>query len=282
MVIVPNRVGQLGNQLFHIAHFSAAAIEYGFRFVYASFEYPVENFPEINSDPRVMVRNASARRNVMQARAAKILRLGLPSSPFHRCHHSDGLPHFDLGSEDFVAESGRKLVICEGFGFRTPELVRHHRDRLVRMLSFSSTIRSEVDLFQRSLRLGADGVLVGFHVRRADYRQYQGGKYYIEDDGWARAIEALHSEISSSGRKMVGICFSNEDCSDLLKRFEGILIRGPGGLYTDCEMLSRCDHIVAPPSTYSGWASFLKGTPVIHLARGCDEVSLGLGRMVDW
>ena len=50
MVIVPNRVGQLGNQLFHIAHFASSAIENHFKVIFGSFEFPLDQFPNINSN----------------------------------------------------------------------------------------------------------------------------------------------------------------------------------------------------------------------------------------
>ena len=49
MIIAPRRIGQLGNQLFAIAHFAAAAIVHKVEVRYPCFEYSLENFPDINS-----------------------------------------------------------------------------------------------------------------------------------------------------------------------------------------------------------------------------------------
>ena len=48
MVIIQKRVGQLGNQLFAIAHFTAAAIENDYRVLCPCFEHRLGEFPNIN------------------------------------------------------------------------------------------------------------------------------------------------------------------------------------------------------------------------------------------
>ena len=37
MIIIPKRIGQLGNQLFHIAHFAASSIEHSYAVRYCNF-----------------------------------------------------------------------------------------------------------------------------------------------------------------------------------------------------------------------------------------------------
>jgi len=247
MVIVPSRIGQLGNQLFHTAHFAAAAIEHHYRFRFASFEFPLEHFPEINSNPLIQVRQTSVAKNRWQRRAFKILN-SLPASPLHRCLVSDELPHLDPA------------------------------DTLFR---FSDPIHKEVDKFERKEIGGTDSQKIGFHIRRGDFREYEGGRYFLEDAAWLDLIEEIRNEISAAGKQFTGILFSNEDIDGLLGSSND-LVAGPGGLYTDMEMMSRCDRLVAPPSTFSGWASFLGRVPALKVERNGSPYDPEMFRVTEW
>jgi hypothetical protein len=175
MIIIPNRAGQLGNQLFEIAHFAASSIEHGFKVSYLAFEHPLGYFPAINSLPNVRIHVASAERGLCYYRLARGLSMFLPSSPFHALLESPGPPHVDIGSPDFVRKALDKVVICQGFGFRDIANVAKHHDKLARMFRMSDCVRHEVDDFYSKLVWPSNCVVMGFHVRRGDFRSYMGG-----------------------------------------------------------------------------------------------------------
>ena len=78
MVIIQKRVGQLGNQLFAIAHFTAAAIENDYRVLCPCFEHCLGEFPNINTNRNLKVLRAGRRTNRLVHGFFKFLRLGVP------------------------------------------------------------------------------------------------------------------------------------------------------------------------------------------------------------
>ena len=125
MVIIQKRVGQLCNQLFTIAHFTASAIENGYRVLCPCFEYPLQEFPNINASPNLKVIRAGCKMNRLVHGLFKVLRLSVPKSPLHRCYVADGIAMwlwwdftFD---ERIIASIGmariitRMLLDCRGF-----------------------------------------------------------------------------------------------------------------------------------------------------------------------
>jgi hypothetical protein len=265
MVVVPSRVGQLGNQLFHIAHFAASSMEYGYRFRFAAFEYPLEHFPMLNSHACIRVSQVSKRRNLCQHRLFKLLKVTLNRSPLHRCLTSSWPDQYNMCDDEFISCALKNLVLCQGFAFRDFKQVKKHHAELVRLFRMSEFIRNEVENFEAVHFPMTNTIRVGFHIRRGDYKDYANGKYYIHDDQWHHTINMVKNDIEAKGGNFKGVLFSNEN-TDALVAGSNDLIQAPGGLFADMEMLSRCDLIVAPPSTYSGWASFIGRVPLIHIS----------------
>ncbi len=281
MVIVPNRVGQLGNQLFHIAHFAGSAIENRFKVIFASFEFPLEYFPNINSKKQFRVIKSSALQNKWQYRFAKILRLTIPSSLLHECLISSEPPYLDTGSVDFVDKAKRKILLCEGFAFRDPKNLGKHFEKVVDLLAYNPATKTEVSRFLFSKGIAEEDFLVGFHVRRADYREYEGGKYFIYDEQWISIIRSVRAQVHAFGKKFIGFICSNENVDHLLHGATD-LFPGPGGMLSDLALLGRCRLIVAPPSTYSGWASFSGKVPIVQIDRSSRDITLRDAKIVPW
>jgi len=281
VVIVPNRIGQLGNQLFHIAHFAASSMQNHFKTIFACFEFPLDFFPKINSHKNIRVLCISDLRNKWQYRFVKLLRLTAQNSPFHECIVSLDPPHLPTGSEDFVRKAKRKILFCEGFAFRDPDNIAKHFDQVVSLFEFKQQVKDDVLAFSSSNRINNGIFLVGFHIRRADYREFNGGKFYIEDAQWSLLIQMVRHQINASGRRFMGIIFSNENVDFLTKSRDDLML-GPGGMLTDLAMLARCNLIIAPPSTYSGWASFSGRVPLLHIDKRTDSVDISVAKPLEW
>ena len=281
MVIVPNRIGQLGNQLFHIAHYAGSAIENRFKVIFGSFEFPLDYFPKLNSNKQLKVLRATAVKNKWQYRFAKLLRLTISTSPWHECLVSLEPPHLDTGSVDFVRKAKKKILFCEGFAFRDPKNLSKHFKEVVDLLDYNAATKNEVSRFLLSKEIAKDDYLVGFHVRRADYREYEGGKYFIEDEQWISIIQSAQAQVNASGNRFVGVIFSNENVGHL-NNCASALFSGPGGMLTDLAMLAMCNLIIAPPSTYSGWASFSGRVPLLHIDKSTDSLDLSAAKPLEW
>jgi len=257
MIIVPYRYGQLGNQLFHVAHLYAAHKLNGHRVLFCCFGYDKQYFPNIDSNPRFRVRVAGNLTNRLLRKSTVLHRqfCGTLSSGLISHLYCESPPYIDSSADQFNEACRKKIFICEGWGFRDNSSMQVFRSEIINFLSFSNEIKHNSKKFISSIRKTPNCCLVAFHVRRGDYQFYKDGQFYLSDDDWRSAIDTARRVVESQGRAFRPIIFSNEDC-EALKDIKGIVF-AKGNIYTDLQSLSSCDLIVAPPSTFSGWASYL-------------------------
>lgn len=116
--------------------------------------------------------------------------------------------------------------------------------------------------------LKQDHVVVGIHVRRGDYKIWCDGKYYFDDNVYSKCIDRMKALLA--GNKCVYIIFSNEDVS--LKGDE--IITSKNDWYIDHYLMSRCDYLIGPPSTFTMWASYIGEVPLYHITS--DSISFNL------
>jgi hypothetical protein len=280
MVVVQKRSGQLGNQLFAIAHFAAASIEYSYNVIYPNFEYPLKYFPKINSLNSIKVLNSSKSIVGLIHKLCKVVRLTIPSSPLHECLLAEHPPFTNIGEIEFVAKAQKKFVACEGFGFRDPiSMIKHHKE-------ISTTFEPSLEIKDNtksymSKRIPSDTKLIAFHIRRKDYSTYNGGQFFYDDSTWIEWINQDRKLINGGGNKFTGIIFSDEEVTNII-RSGSDLISGPGEMFCDIHLLSKCDYIIGPPSTFSGWASYIGRVPKLNLLSPNVEVSEGGFKITEW
>lgn len=266
--------GQLGNRLFLSAHFLAFAAEYSCRLINPAFaEYaryfvgperdPWGNFPPSHS-PRPFP--GFLRKNFphLVDRVAELLarsQLHLPG-----CAVLDITRDHDLSDTDYPLDSPdfRQLLqtnhnlLVRGWKFRCHELVERHRSLIHQYFSpvpsIEAVVRSCVNLARE------DGnFLLGVHLRQGDYQEWQGGKYYFSLNqyvDWMRQAAALHGD----KRVRFLICSNSQFGPD---DFAGLPVSfGPGDPVGDLYALAACDALMAPPSTFSLWASHYGKIPL--------------------
>lgn len=150
--------------------------------------------------------------------------------------------------------TGRRLF-TRAWQMRGYRLMEKHRGALLRYFAPSPFMRQIIEPALSGLRDGVD-VLVGVHLRRGDYRVFNNGRWYYEDDDYARYMDrvvALHP-----GQRVRFVVCSNEPIPNgFHQRFD--VRPGPGHHVGDLFALSECDLIMGPPSTYSAWAAVYGG-----------------------
>jgi ADP-heptose:LPS heptosyltransferase len=121
------------------------------------------------------------------------------------------------------------------------------------------------DEFERK-RKEAD-IIIGVHIRRGDYKVWAGGKYYYDDETYISFIKQM-SNLFQHKRILFAVC-SNEELDHA--KYEAIesdslkLWFPKQNFINELYLLSKCDRIIGPPSTYSHWASFYGNVPCLHL-----------------
>lgn len=125
-------------------------------------------------------------------------------------------------------------------------------------------IRREIDA--QKMR----GKILSVHIRRGDYRRWQGGKYYFEDSVYLECIQRT-LDVSPDIQKIM--LFSNESID--IGRYKNIgvnVVYSQGAWYEDQWKMAQSDLIVGPPSTFSLWASFVGKVPIWHVEESKSDV----------
>ena len=106
-------------------------------------------------------------------------------------------------------------------------------------------------------------ILIGVHIRRGDYRTYRNGKYFYDLETYKKQMQHLAALLEDKN-PLFFIC---SDESVDLKSFGGLqVIENKNGNATeDLYLLTTCDYLIAPPSTFSKWASFYGDVPLYVL-----------------
>jgi hypothetical protein len=105
---------------------------------------------------------------------------------------------------------------------------------------------------------------MGVHIRRGDYAQWRNGQYFYDDKVYASHINrfaemhpgsAVHVYLSTNDPQVTAAAFQPLCPSVVVHHLQG---SAPEDLY----MLSACDSLIGPPSTFSLVASMYRDLPL--------------------
>lgn len=125
-------------------------------------------------------------------------------------------------------------------------------------------ITEKAETRMKELRSLAD-MVIGVHIRHGDYKTWRDGLYYYTLEDFHRfmlQLKGLYPDkkvlfFISSNEVFSTDVFTDCDCFRFGKE--------PFGDILDLYMLSLCDRIIGPWSTYSRWASFIGEVPLCFI-----------------
>jgi hypothetical protein len=151
------------------------------------------------------------------------------------------------------------------------ELVIKHSDEIRKIFTFRSEVTDVVDALFSNLN---DRIVVGVHIRRGDYAEWNNGIYYYTDEEYLHVMKDIKKQFDNKGQNTKFLLCSNESLD--IEHFEELdcfIIpdsSGPKDLYA----LSKCSYIIGPPSSYSQWASYLGKKPIRLILKANENVLL--------
>lgn len=170
-----------------------------------------------------------------------------------------------------------RIVLVNGWNFRAPHLVQRYarkiRDYFRPMQRFEEASESSVYKIRKS-----SDIVVGVHLRRGDYSGWRGGQCFFSVAQYAQWMHDLAGQLDK--RKTSFLVCSDEPRQE--QEFPGLSVGfGPGSPIDDLYALAKCDYIFGPISTFSQWASFYGGKPLLHLYDRDTPVELGRFKVSD-
>jgi|GEM_PF-5447900 len=266
MVIISKLSGQLANRLHFVAHFMANSKAHRYRLIITCFPEFNELFePQDQFFPAIVIRDSIFRkfinRFINNSKSVSLkLRFNIPGVVFHFIPQYDSsLNNFNIDSDDFTNLAKQKIVLPEGWIYRDFKHLKSFRKELAAYFSpkpiFKEQVQAEID---RAKLLGS--TLIGIHIRRTDYKDFNSGKWYYSN----LQYRAKMLEVTSILSNCVFILCADEklDASD----FEDLsVIYAPRPAIVDLYLLAACHYIMGPPSTFSGWASCIGDVPAYYI-----------------
>jgi Glycosyl transferase family 11 len=167
----------------------------------------------------------------------------------------------------------RNIVFVGGWFFRAPELTRKYRHYFISKYSLLPRYYRDNELYEKLSKMDrARNVVVGIHVRRGDYKVYQSGKYYFSDDVYRRYMYNMVKQLRRVSEKhILFIIFSDEKIT-IAEDESVIASRNPW--YIDHFLMSGCDYLIGPPSSFTLWASYIGKAKYLHFRDGSGAVNL--------
>ncbi|MEI0703204.1 hypothetical protein [Brachyspira intermedia] len=166
-----------------------------------------------------------------------------------------------------ILKHKRSIILVKSWYFRCNDYIDMYRDYFVKKYT-PINLNSEEYNSIKNIFVNYD-IKVGVHIRKGDYKEWNGGQYYYEDNVYNDIIEQfvnLHKN-----KRILFILFSNEEIT-LKPNYDYVISKCKW--YEDHSLMSMCDYLIGPPSTFTSWASFIGNVPMYHIKNKHKSIEL--------
>ncbi|WP_338813925.1 hypothetical protein V9L05_00370 [Bernardetia sp. Wsw4-3y2] len=290
MVIIDGKSGQLANRIFSFAFFIANVIEYRYTLYNPNFDEYEEYFPAVAQNKFLnysiktrLSENESIDKFLRQN--LERLRYRLPKIDKNKrwietlniSDYDKDERKYDLNSQEFL-EKTKKILFVQGWNFRDYQNFEKHANKLRTIFTPQQEHIDNVNKLIEKRRQDTD-ILVGVHIRRGDYKDFFGGKYYFEWEEYANFLVQIKAEVENDVRNLNQkvrflLCSNDKIETKPFKEQNLDICFSTNHFLEDMYCLAACDYILGVPSSYSMWASFYGKTPLRILDKKGTQISL--------
>ncbi|QHV95273.1 alpha-1,2-fucosyltransferase [Spirosoma endbachense] len=269
MVIVQKSSGQLGNKLLISAHATAYCLSRHETLLNAVLGYDAIYFSaSLFARNRIFVVNSKR----LQWIFSKCLRGIKQTITIFRSRplfdeYQVGWVHTELND---LRRGKKNWLLLEGEGFRSSIDVQRNQATIRSLFSPKTKYIKQVDRIIVSLK-EKGSLLVGIHLRKGDYKDWKSGEYYFDDLTYMNYIEQAKRLFKNQSVGFI-LC-SDEPINKNLFQSETAYI-STNEVIVDLYLLAKCDYLIGPPSTFSGWASFYGDVPLCVVESKDAELTL--------
>lgn len=261
MIVLFKGVGNHSNRLFQNIHFEAFCIENGIQYANPSFS----DMSEYYVSPVESRRENMAK--FLNSRIARyLIKLGF-------CKNVISFNNENVNNIAILKESSTKDYYVDGWGFRVHGLVAKYQDIFIEKYTLKEKYYVNNSLLNKISRNNRESTtIIGVHIRRGDYRTWRDGKYFFKDEVYKVYMLNLEAEIYKKyDKECVFIIFSNE-----LTSFEdnANIHVSRNDWYIDHFLMSKCDFLIGPPSTFTLWASYIGKTKFLHITEDSGSIEI--------
>lgn len=250
MFVLVDSYGNNSNRLFQNLHYEAFCIEYGIKFVNLTILDYRSTFPGMDQRHHYFLRLV-----IKTLRKVKVLK----SRSFN-------------DSLELARYTKIPLLFVGGWSYRDIRLTVKHRELLSKRYLIDIPNLIDNPTFRTINNWKTEGIsLIGVHVRRGDYSEWNGGKYLFDDAIFIRYMKLAEDLLSEKGKKVGFVIFSNEE-TNFITADNTTISRNHWSV--DHYLMSICDYLVGPPSTFTLWASYIGRTKYYHIVDPTSDLKL--------
>lgn len=261
MIVIIRRYGQICNRIFQFAHFFAYCKEYKIKLLNPTFKDLNIYFGPQNED----------------IGRAYILPLLSALPRILLCVLRGRIMNINSDEKNNQAKEvfKQKDYLVWGWGFRDHQNFLKHKDEIRQYFAINEELVRETSAEFDRKRRDFDSI-IGVHIRRGDYKTWADGRYFYNDETYISFIQQLSNLLFQ--QKILFVVCSNADLDQ--SKYETIETDNLKFWFpkkdsiNELNLLSKCDRIIGPPSTYSHWASFYGDVPCLHVLSGEQNISL--------
>jgi len=177
----------------------------------------------------------------------------------------------DINKYQDLIIKNKRFQLCKGWFFFQPELLNKYR------AYYQELFTPAIDqTFYANKYLGKNEPemkFIGVHIRRGDYKYWHDGKYYYSDKEYIKIIKQLTSIINNECRIIIFTNDSNINVGLYKEMFNNIMFSNES-VVVDHYLMSNCDYIIGPLSSFSMWASYIGNKPYYHITNLNKIISL--------
>ncbi|HVI45335.1 MAG TPA: alpha-1,2-fucosyltransferase [Chitinophaga sp.] len=258
-IVLARPYGQTSNIFFQHVYFDSFCREHQIKFVNPFMHKYYKDYPQLNEYNRSWIADWSTKKLVKKGLKFKLIKSVDFDNEGRKADYVN-----------YILQGNKEKLFLEGWYFRHEDLVRKYRK--VYQQLFAPDVNM-ADLQQRYLERTDGQLLIGVHIRRGDYKEFLGGKYFYGDEVYVSKITELLAILNKKCRVII---FSND--TDLNKsvyhQHFGEVIISRNNVKTDHYLMSQCDYLIGPPSTFTMWASFMGDKPVHFIESPAEKMML--------
>ena len=257
MLIVVGNFGRLGNQLWTHANCIAFALENNVRlldtcFMHSHLFHGTDGLAQrlqgtiVPPDGAVRALASIGYRVNLRVRAYPSVQLG----------EGGRLKLEDDKNRDVLVAS--RFAFLSGLFVSAPGALERNFGALKAYFDVRPEHRAKAESLIALMRSSCDRI-IGVHIRHGDYRTYNKGLMFYSVAEHAVIMRALAQQVPD---RRVGFIVCSDEPQDV-SVFAGLSVQiSDGAAANDIHLLSCCDYIIGPYSSFSQWASFVGQKPL--------------------
>ena len=160
-------------------------------------------------------------------------------------------------------------IVVSGWFVRYYDLFLKYRDEICELFTLDDQYTAPVKAkMQKAEQNSQDNILrLGVHIRRGDYAQWRDGQFFFSDEVYADHINRF---ADMHPGKALHVYLSTNDPSVSKEHFQKLCPKVcihhlQGSAPEDLFMLSECDYLIGPPSTFSMVAAMYRDIPLYRM-----------------